>query len=189
VTTATPAQGQPVKTAAATTKVTTVTVTYTIPPEPSVTLERPSAGSVKAVSNTQLIPFLPPAPSGWTASDPEGSDISDPATSWSMASRSYSGGAGQVADVTIIDSAYYYVGPWTGWAALTDETTSNGYTKAGTTAGFPSWESYDKSSSSYDTWVGINKRFLVTVSITGGSRADLDSFVGSINYAGIAALK
>lgn len=181
-------QGSPETTAPATT-VTTVTVTYTIPPEPVVTLNRPAAGSVKAVDYTRLVPFLPAAPAGWTAAEPEGSDISEQDASWSMASRTYAGSAGQTADVSIIDSAYYDVSAWTGWTVLVNETTADGYTKSGTTAGFPSWESYDKGSSSYDTWVGLDNRYLVTVSITNGSKADLDSFVSSVSYAGIAALK
>jgi hypothetical protein len=156
---------------------------------PMVTVNRPAAGSVKAVDWNLLKPFLPNAPAGWTAQDPDGSNIADLDTSWSIASRSYSGGADRQADVGLMDSAYYDVGAWTGWAGLSAATTADGYVKTGTVAGFPSWESYDTSSNSYDTWVNLDNRFMVTVSITNGSKADLDSFVNSINYAGIAALK
>jgi len=156
---------------------------------PMVTVNRPAGGSVKVVDWNLLKPFLPGAPAGWTAQDPDGSDIADLDTTWSIASRSYSGGADRQADVSVMDSAYYDVGAWTGWAGLSASTTADGYVKAGTVAGFPSWESYDKSSNTYDTWVNLDNRFMVTVSITNGSKADLDSFVNAINYAGIAALK
>jgi hypothetical protein len=109
--------------------------------------------------------------------------------SWTIASRSYSSGANKQAEVSIMDSAYYDVAGWGGWASLSETTTSDGYVKTGTVAGFPSWESYDKNSNSYDTWVGLNNRYLVTVTITNGEKSDLDSFVNSINYQGIAALK
>jgi len=36
-----------------------------------------------------------------------------------------------------------------------------GILKTGTVAGFPSWESYDKNSKSYGTWVDLNNRFMV----------------------------
>jgi hypothetical protein len=156
---------------------------------PMVTVNRPAAGSVKAVDWNLLKPFLPAAPAGWTAQDPDGSNIADLDTTWSIASRSYSGGSDRQADVSVMDSAYFDVGAWTGWAGLSAATTADGYVRSGTVAGYPTWESYDKSSNSYDTWVNLDNRFMVTVSITNGSKADLDSFVNAINYAGIAALK
>ena len=44
-------------------------------------------------------------------------------------------------------------------------------------------------SDSYATWVGVNERFMVYVSVDGGSKQDLDAFVNAINYGGIANLK
>lgn len=49
-------------------------------------------------------------------------------------------------------------------------------------------EYFDKPAS-YGTWVGVNERFMVFVSVDDGSKSDLDSFVNAINYGGIAALK
>ena len=156
---------------------------------PMVTVNRPAAGSVKAVDFNLFIPLLPNAPAGWTADTPDGTNIADPDASWSIATRSYSSGADKQADVSIMDSAYYDVGAWTGWAGLSEITTADGYVKTGTVAGFPSWESYDKGSNSYDTWINLNNRFMVTVTITNGNKADLDSFVNSMNYPAITALK
>ena len=168
---------------------TKVTTAPTTPAAPAVTLNRPAAGSVKAVDFNLLIPLLPNAPAGWTAVEPEGTTIPEQDGSWTIASRSYSSGANKQAEVSIMDSAYYDVAGWGGWASLSETTTADGYVKTVTVAGFPSWESYDKNSNIYDTWVGLNNRYLVTVTITNGEKSDLDSFVNSINYQGIAALK
>ena len=161
----------------------------TTPFVPTVTLNRPAPGSVKAVDFNLLIPLLPNAPAGWTAIDPEGITIPEQDGSWTIASRSYSSGANKLAEVSIMDSAYYDVGAWGGWESLTEMTTTDGYVKNGAVAGFPSWESYDKSSKSYDSWIGLNNRYMVTVVINNGQKSDLDLFVNSINYQGITALK
>jgi hypothetical protein len=91
--------------------------------------------------------------------------------------------------VSIMDSAYYDVGAWPGWAGQSGTTTADGYVHAGTGAGFPSWESYDKSSQRYDTGVSLRDRFMVTVTVTNGDKADLESLVNSMNFSGIASLK
>jgi len=168
---------------------TQATITPTTPIAPTVTLNRPAPGSVKAVDFNLLIPVLPVAPAGWTAGDPEGMTIPEQDGAWTVASRSYSRGENKQAEVSVMDSAYYDVGAWEGWGSQSEMTTNEGYVKTGTVAGFPSWESYDKSSKSYDTWVGLNNRFMVTVTIDNGEKSDLDLFVNLINYQGIAALK
>jgi len=50
-----------------------------------------------------------------------------------------------------MNSAYYDVGAWEGWAGQSEMTVNDGYFKTGTFAGFPSWESYDKNSKNYGT--------------------------------------
>ena len=182
-------QGSPETTAPPTRASSATPAAPALPPVPDVTLDRPAPGSVQAVDFTRLIPFLPAAPAGWVAGEPEGTEIKEQDVSWTIASRRYTSGAGKQAEVSIMDSAYYDVGAWTGWAGLSETTTDGGYVKSGTVAGFPSWESYDKTYNSYDTWVGLDNRFLVTVTITNGPKADLDSFVNSVNYPGIAILK
>jgi hypothetical protein len=156
---------------------------------PTVTVTRPAPGSVKAIDFNLLIPFLPNAPAGWTAEDPDGMTMNYQDGSWTTASRSYSSGDEKQATVSIIDSAYYAVGGWEAWGRQFEMTTTDGYLKTGTVAGFPSWETYDKNSKSYGTWVGLNNRFMVTVSVNNCEKADLDLFINSINYQGIAALK
>jgi hypothetical protein len=156
---------------------------------PAVTPTRPAPGSVKAIDFNLLIPFLPNAPAGWTAEDPDGMTMNYENGSWTTASRSYSSGDDKQATVSIMDSAYYAVGGWEMWGRQYEMTTNDGYFKTGTVAGFPSWESYDKNSKSYGTLVGLNNRFMVSVTIDNGAKADLDLFLNSINYQGIAALK
>ena len=156
---------------------------------PAVTLDRPAPGSVKAVDFNLMIPLLPDAPVGWTAKDPEGIAIPGQDGSWTIASRSYSSGENKRAEVSIMDSAYYEVGAWGGWASQTEMMTTDGYIKSGSVAGFPSWESYDKNARNYQTWVGLDNRFMVTVSVDNSEKSDLDSFVSSINYRGITALE
>jgi hypothetical protein len=165
------------------------TQTTTSTTAPAVTATRPAPGSVKAIDFNLLIPFLPNAPAGWTAEDPDGMTMNYENGSWTTASRSYSSGDDKQATVSIMDSAYYAVGGWEMWGRQYEMTTTDGYFKTGTVAGFPSWESYDKNSKSYGTLVGLNNRFMVSVTIDNGAKADLDLFLNSINYQGIAALK
>lgn len=161
----------------------------TITAAPTLTATRPAPGSVKAVDFNLLIPFLPNAPTGWTAEDPDGMTMNIENGSWTTASRSYSSGDEKRATVSIMDSAYYAVGGWEMWGHQYEMTTTEGYFKSGTVAGFPSWESHDIKSKSYGTLVGLNNRFMVSVTIDNGEKVDLDLFLNSINYQGIAALK
>lgn len=153
------------------------------------TTARPAPGSVKAIDFNLLIPFLPNAPAGWTAEDPDGMTMTFQEGSYTTASRSYSSGDEKRATVSIMDSAYYAVGGWEMWGRQFEMTTTDGYLKTGTVAGFPSWETYDKNSKSYGTMVGLNNRFMVSVTIDNGEKAELDLFLNSINFQGIAALK
>jgi len=163
--------------------------TQTAPSGPQQTT--PVPGSVKAVDFNTLISFLPNAPAGWTAADPTGMTNQYQGGSWSLASRDYTNSANDSikATITIMDSAYYDVGAWAAWGTYQEVQSTEGYWKSGTVSGFPSWESYTKSDSSYGEWVGINQRFMVVVSVDGGQKSDLDTFVNSVNYQGISNLK
>ncbi|MDK2862665.1 MAG: hypothetical protein PWQ46_375 [Methanomicrobiaceae archaeon] len=144
-------------------------------------------GSVTAVPYTALVPFLPDAPAGWTAEDPFGASWTIEEAQWTWASRDYSKGDAQ-ASVIIQDSAYYDVGYWEAWDSLVSFETTEGYYRQGKVSGYPSWEYFTKPDS-YGTWIGVNERFMVYVSVEGGSKQDLDAFVNAINYGGIANLK
>ena len=61
----------------------------------SATMTTPVPGSVKAVDFNTLIPFLPNAPAGWTAADPDGMTSQYQGGSWSMATREYTNAANE----------------------------------------------------------------------------------------------
>jgi hypothetical protein len=153
------------------------------------TTARPAPGSVKAIDINLLIPFLPNAPAGWTADMQNGMTKTSQEGSYTWAFQKYSSRDEKRATVSIMDSAYYAVGGWEKWERQFDITTTDGYLKTGTVAGFPSRETYDKNSKSYGTMVGLNNRFMVSVTIDNGEKAELDLFLNSINFQGIAALK
>jgi hypothetical protein len=148
---------------------------------------RPAPGSVQAIDFNLMLPFLPNAPAGWTAEDPQGATLTTQEGAYSFASREYTSGDKR-ATITIWDSAYFNIGGWDLWTANYQYSSTDGYWRTGTVGGYPSWESYDKSSNAYSTWVGVNQRFSVLTNVDDGSKADLDTFVNAVNYAGVAAL-
>jgi hypothetical protein len=80
------------------------------------------------------------------------------------------------------------VGYWDSWDTLVELETTEGYYRQGQVGGYPSWEVFSKPAS-YGTWVGVNERFMVYVSVEGGSKQDLDAFVNAIDCAGLANQK
>jgi hypothetical protein len=148
---------------------------------------RPPAGSVQAVDFNLMLPLLPNAPAGWTAEDPQGATLTMQDGAYSFASREYTSGDKRVT-ITIWDSAYYNIGGWDLWTQNYQYSSTEGYWRAGTVGIYPSWESYTQSSNSYSTWVGVSQRFSVLTTLDKGSKADLDTFVNAVNYAGVAAL-
>lgn len=162
-------------------------VATTVPAAAGTTVSGAAEGSVTAVSYTALIPFLPNAPAGWTAEEPIGSSLTIEDGQWTWASRDYSKDDAW-ATVIIQDSAYQDVGYWESWDSFVSFETTEGYYKQRTVSGHPSWEFFSKPDS-YGTWVGVNERFMVYVSVEGGSKQDLDALVNAVNYGGIANLK
>jgi hypothetical protein len=149
---------------------------------------RPAAGSVEAVDFNLLLPLLPNPPAGWTAEAPNGMKMTHEDGSYTFASRTYKSGD-KSATVMIYDSAYYGIGGWDLWQAKYEWSSTAGYWKTDTVAGFPAWESYTKEGSSYSKWIGLNERFAVMVMVEDAEKADLDAFVNAVNYKSIAALK
>lgn len=156
-------------------------------PTAGATVSGAAKGSVTAVPFATLISFLPDAPAGWTAEDPVGASLVIEDGQWSWASRGYT--KDDVSAMVLIqDSAYYDVGYWESWDTLVAFETTEGYYKQGKVGGYPSWEVFTKPAS-YATWVGLNERFMVYVSVDEGAKQDLDAFVNAVNYGSIAALK
>jgi len=156
-------------------------------PAAGTTVSGAARGSVTAVPFETLITFLPAAPAGWTAGESVGITTTVEDGQWTWASRDYTKGDAQAA-IVIQDSAYYNVGQWQMWNTFTSIETTEGYYKSKTIGGHPAWEVFSKPDS-YGTWVGVNERFMVYVSVDGGSKQDLDAFVNAIDYGGIANLK
>ncbi|MDV4342637.1 hypothetical protein HL657_05520 [Methanoculleus sp. YWC-01] len=159
----------------------------TTAPAAGTTVSGAAEGSISAVPFATLISYLPGAPAGWTADEPAGATWTVEDGQWTWASRDYSKGDAR-ATVLIQDSAYYNVGYWESWDSLVAFETTEGYYKSGTVSGHPSWEVFSKPDS-YGTWVGVNERFMVYVSVEGGSEQDLNAFVNAIDYGGIANLE
>jgi hypothetical protein len=128
------------------------------------------------------------APTGWTAQEQFGTNLQSQGATYTMAQQIYNSPTGTEVTVFIFDSAYYPVGGWDTWNSHTTVQTTDGYWKSGTVQGYPSWESYDAKTGTYSTWVGIQDRFMVMVSVTSGSKSDLDTFVNAVNYTAFATL-
>jgi len=160
----------------------TATPTHTVQPGVSPTPTTP-------VSFEAMIPFLPEPPSGWQADDATGSTYTMEDYAWSNAARDYTN---QTTDedvsVSIDDSAYYYgFGWWETYKNAYSYQTTEGYGRTTTVAGYPAYQMYTKSTSTYYLDVIVGDRFMV--SITTEKEPTLSTFSGLINYHGIAALK
>lgn len=150
---------------------------------------RPEPGTVPAVHFSELIKFLPDAPSGWVGEEPDGMTMTFDEWTWSTADRRYTEPATDAyAFITIIDGAYLPVGPWIMWKGFFEYETVDGYLKSVSFKGFPAWEEHTKPDH-YALHVGINERFVVSISVSGSDRETLYAFAGRVDFQGIAALK
>ena len=148
-----------------------------------------AAEGTQAVEYSKLMPFLPKAPSGWEADEPQGFSFTHEEGTWSMATSDYSraGAEDATANVVIYDYAFYTTG-WTGaWRNFYAYDSTEGYAKTVTAKGYPGWEVYDKNTKDYSLFVGLNDRFLVFVG-TNSDKDTLYKFADAIDYKGIAAL-
>jgi PGF-CTERM protein len=147
------------------------------------------AEGTQAVEYSKLIPFLPKAPSGWEAGEPQGFSFTHEEGTWSMASSDYSraGAEDVTANVMITDYALYTTG-WTGaWKSYYAWESTEGYAKTVTVQGYPAWEVHSKDSGDYSLSVAVNDRFLVFIN-TNSDKDTLYKFADAIDYKGIAAL-
>jgi PGF-CTERM protein len=148
-----------------------------------------AAEGTQAVEYSKLIPFLPKAPSGWEAGEPQGFSFTHEEGTWSMASSDYSkaGAEDVTANVMITDYALYTTG-WTGaWKSYYAWESTEGYAKTVTVQGYPAWEVHNKDSGDYSLSVAVNDRFLVFIN-TNSDRDTLYKFSDAINYKGIGGL-
>ncbi len=165
----------------------TATPAETGEPEPTMG-PLPSPGDVDPVNFSELIPYLPEAPAGWEAEEPDGFTGKFQDWWWSQASRNYTqSGTDNEASIVIFDNAYYYGFGWFQvWDMAFEIESTDMYMKRTTVDGYPAWETwYDPDE--YSFMVLIDQRFFVMVNAE--SKSTLDSFSDLVNYDGIAGLQ
>lgn len=162
-----------------------------------------SAGAaVQAVNSGKLVALLPAAPAGWKLGDyyhskPTGETMPSTSTGlpWTLASMGYTSTANKdtMATIVIQDTGNQAVGfKSTLMSDQLKETTKQSF-KSTRVKGYPAWEYSAASDESNGLLrsgiISVNDRFMVMVRIDGGTKADYDTFVNAIDFAGIAALK
>ncbi|GAB4213534.1 MAG: hypothetical protein OHK0012_09830 [Synechococcales cyanobacterium] len=122
-----------------------------------------NAKPVDPVSFQELVAWLPAAPSGWEASEPEGNQFSTGEWQVSQASRDYSQGDTSIR-ILVMDSAYNpsLLAPLAMVSSFSEESTQ-GYNKGITIGTYPGLESYEFEPRSGKLTVLVSKRFLVEI--------------------------
>lgn len=145
-----------------------------------------------AVNPDKLVALLPAAPDGWVVDGkPEGFTMTESnGNSWTMATGSYTSTTNKdtTASITYQDTANQNVGFKSSWSGLQSMESTDGYFKSVMVKGHPAWEMYSKPDT-YGGYISVNDRFMVLVSIERGTKADYDTIMNAIDFAGIAALK
>ncbi|HEU4428057.1 MAG TPA: hypothetical protein VFT98_04850 [Myxococcota bacterium] len=128
---------------------------------------------VDPVNFKALIDFLPAAPSGWTAGEPNGSttamgDYKVTTVSNSYRSAASDGGAEQSVTAEITDGGFaeMVAAPFTMMSQFSSETTQ-GYQKGVTVEGQPGYEDWNTASRSSNLNVLVANRFLIHLSGSG----------------------
>ena len=152
-----------------------------------------SGTSGQAVDVKTLNALFPPAPAGWVIDQqPVGSTRLDEENhAWTASAAKYVSTANKetTASITYQDTAGRQVGFKTIWSSFKDAETSDGYFKSTTVKGNPAWETHSIAGKTFGTWVSVNDRFMVYVTIQNGTKADYDAIINAIDFTGIAALK
>lgn len=163
------------------------------PPASGTTPAALSSTSGQAVDVKTLNALFPPAPAGWVIDQqPVGSTRYDQENhAWTSSLASYVSTADKetTATVTMQDTAGYQVGFKTLWSSFKEGETSDWYLRSTTVKGNPAWETHDTTGKSFTTWVSVNDRFMVQVTVKNGTDADYNAIINAIDFAGIAALK
>ena len=148
--------------------------------------------AVQVVDFNKMVALLPAAPAGWKVDgEPSGLTMKDSdGQPWTMATGSYTSTVNKdtTATITYQDTANQNVGFKSSWSGFQSMESTDGYFKSTQVKGNPAWEVYTKPDT-YGSWISVNDRFMVYVSIDKGTKADYDTIVNAIDFAGIAALK
>jgi hypothetical protein len=152
-----------------------------------------AASSGQAIDVKTLNALFPPAPAGWTIeAQPVGSARLDSENNaWTASAATYTSSANKdtTATITYQDTVGRKVGFKNIWSTFTAAENSDGYFKSTNVKGNPAWETHSITGKTFKTWVLINDRFMVQVSIENGTDADYNTIINAINFAGIASLK
>jgi hypothetical protein len=153
----------------------------------------PGGSSTQAFDARTLNALFPPAPAGWTIEQqPAGSSrLDQDNNAWTASSATYASAANKetTASITIQDTVGWKVGYKNIWSTFTTNENSDGYFKSTTIQGNPAWATHSIAGKTYKTWISVNDRFMVYVSVENGSQADYDTIINAISFAGIAAMK
>jgi len=151
-----------------------------------------TGAAVQAVDFNKMVALIPAAPAGWEADgSPSGLTMKDSdGHPWTMATGSYTSTTNKdtTASITYQDTADLNVGFKNNWNGFQSMEGTDGYFKSTMVKGNPAWEMYSKPDT-YGGWISVNDRFMVYVSVDKGTKADYDTMVNAIDFAGIAALK
>lgn len=154
-----------------------------------------SAGgsSAGATDVKTLNSLLPQAPAGWVMNEqPVGSTRFDENNNaWTASQAAYSSTANKdtTATITIQDTVGHNVGFRKIWSTFSATENSDGYFRSTTLHGSPAWETHSIGGKTFKTWVLVNDRFMVQVSIGNGIEADYNTILNAIDFTGIAARK
>lgn len=151
-----------------------------------------TGATVQVVDFNKMVALLPAAPAGWKVDgEPTGLTMKDSnGHPWTMATGSYTSTANKdtTASITYQDTANQNVGFKSSWSGFQSMESTDGYFRSTMVKGNPAWEVYTKPDT-YGSWISVNDRFMIYVSVDQGTKADYDTIVNAINFAGIAALK
>jgi hypothetical protein len=144
---------------------------------------------VALVPFEKLLPFLPPAPGGFTADKGEGAAVNNDVEKYTIVSRDYRKGDNDFR-VTIMDAGrvkakYRPILRWVGVV----EGTADDYTKGVNLDGNPGWEGYDRKFKTGNMHLMIGKRYLVTIFLNGVEAEVMHTVYKSMDVKGLAELK
>lgn len=144
---------------------------------------------VTLVPFEKLLPFLPPAPAGFTAGKGEGEAINTEEDKYAIVSKDYLKDGDDIR-VVIMDAgrvkAKYR--PILRWVGVVDEDT-NDYTKGVNIDGNPGWEHFDRKFKTGNLHLMIGKRYLLTIHLNHVDRELMHTVYKSMDIKGLAALK
>ena len=164
-----------------------------IPATAGMTPASAGGSSTGAIDVTTLNSLLPQAPAGWVMNGQAvgSTRFDENNNAWTASSAEYSRTADKdtTASIMIQDTAGHNVGFRKLWSTFSAIENSDGYFRSTTLHGNPAWETHSIGAKTFKTWVLVNDRFMVQVSIENGTEADYETILSVVDFSGIAARK